>query len=1071
VAWMRMMGADSVAYHRETIIERGDDFPGAALQYYASRGETPLVWGGMGAESLGLVGPVDNPSYDAVFGPGGAIHPQTGERLVTAKRPGMELVISAHKSVAELGVLGRPEDMHAIMDAERDATLSYLDDITQERGGRRGVAALPARTTGLVYAHTRHAVTRAGDPGPHDHVLLANVIEMRDEKGGTKAPDTTLWREHLHAATLVGRLAAASKAVQLGYGIEADPGPTGKLGHWRIQGIPDAALAVHSKRTAEINQAVAKAGFDSYQARQVAARETRKEKRHTPVEHLIPRWRSELSDAGFPIEQLREDIKLAAHAYAWDRHRSTVLSDRQLTKMAETVLGPDGALSQRKVFAKRDVIVATVPQMYGMNPTELPKVIDCVLRDPDAIPLVGVARATEQPFSTASVLATEQAIERAVERGVENLGAARVAPAMADRAITDTEGVIGNYLNEGQQKAVTGIVTSGRGVELVEGVAGSGKTTVMAAVRVAFEEGGFTVIGTSTSGQATRTLGREAGIANARTIASLRWQIEQNRLSLGKEHVLVLDEAGMASDRDTAFLLDTARLRGTKVVMVGDDRQLGAVNVGGALGALVERHGGVVHHLDENVRQHNLQEREALSHLRAGDVARAIEFYAAHDRVVVQETRTEALAQLVNQWALDVTDGRAAAMFAWRRANVAELNRLARERMVADGRVAGPELTAPGGAQYAAGDRIVTLAPSGQGQIVTSERGVVRTVYLEEMTLEVEMEDGRLEQLERDQMGQAQLAHGYATTVHRSQGATTTVAHVFEDGGGRELAYVAMSRARQESHVYVVADDLDQARDDLQRSWETERRWAWAIDTGTPQTADQVGELREPHTGGNERGDPASLRLHALRVEQVALRPAIPTGPVVALRQAEADRRYAKQKLEWFQRDKGSRSEGELSEATWKLIRARQSQFASEQAAANKHLSRSTRRAASRDAAEWEPIIKEAGAEVKRLYASEEQHLSAGLAKAEEKFNSIADQITDRERWFDEHPDVPDRLRDISTDIEGIESQSRREREAVVVELNPDRDRSPKVYRDHGHSRDDYHGYDNDRDLGGGYGL
>ena len=116
-----MMGADSVAYHRETIIDRGDDFPGAGLEYYASRGETPLLWGGTGAESLGLAGPVDNPTYDAVYGPGGACDPATGERLVNAKRPGMELVMAAHKSVAELGVLGRVEDMHAIMDAERDA--------------------------------------------------------------------------------------------------------------------------------------------------------------------------------------------------------------------------------------------------------------------------------------------------------------------------------------------------------------------------------------------------------------------------------------------------------------------------------------------------------------------------------------------------------------------------------------------------------------------------------------------------------------------------------------------------------------------------------------------------------------------------------------------------------------------------------------------------------------------------------------------------------------------------------------------------------------------------------------
>jgi conjugative relaxase-like TrwC/TraI family protein len=168
---MRMMGAESVAYHRDTVIGRGDDHPGAALSYYASRGETPLAWGGSGASSLGLSGAVEGAAYDAIYGPGGATHPSSGARLVSAKRPGMELVIAAHKSVAELGVIGRAEGMHAIMDAERDATLAYLDGITKERGGRRGVAAVPTATKGLVYAHARHATTRAGDPGPHDHLL------------------------------------------------------------------------------------------------------------------------------------------------------------------------------------------------------------------------------------------------------------------------------------------------------------------------------------------------------------------------------------------------------------------------------------------------------------------------------------------------------------------------------------------------------------------------------------------------------------------------------------------------------------------------------------------------------------------------------------------------------------------------------------------------------------------------------------------------------------------------------------------------------------------------------------
>src|SRR3954470_5083473 len=139
---MRMMGTESVAYHQATVVGRADDHPGQALAYYASRGETPLVWGGSGAAALGLSGAVTSEQFHALYGPGGAVDPTTGERLVRTRRPGMELVIAAHKSVAELGVIGRAEDMHKIMDAERDATLAYLDPLPRDVGGRRGRAGV-----------------------------------------------------------------------------------------------------------------------------------------------------------------------------------------------------------------------------------------------------------------------------------------------------------------------------------------------------------------------------------------------------------------------------------------------------------------------------------------------------------------------------------------------------------------------------------------------------------------------------------------------------------------------------------------------------------------------------------------------------------------------------------------------------------------------------------------------------------------------------------------------------------------------------------------------------------------
>jgi hypothetical protein len=62
----------------------------------------------------------------------------------------MELVITPGKSVAELGVIGREDHLHRIMDVERNATLGFLDAATPRDGGRRGRGRVPAPTSGLI---------------------------------------------------------------------------------------------------------------------------------------------------------------------------------------------------------------------------------------------------------------------------------------------------------------------------------------------------------------------------------------------------------------------------------------------------------------------------------------------------------------------------------------------------------------------------------------------------------------------------------------------------------------------------------------------------------------------------------------------------------------------------------------------------------------------------------------------------------------------------------------------------------------------------------------------------------
>jgi conjugative relaxase-like TrwC/TraI family protein len=410
---MLMMGADSVGYHEHTVLGRGDDPVVGALEYYASRGETPMTWGGTGAARLGLDGEVSLDDWRAVFGTGGARDPSSGERLVHCVRPGMELVVSPHKSVAELGVIGRPEDMHRIVDAERDATMAYLDEVVGEQGGRRGRAQVRTPTEGLTWAASRHATTRAGDPQVHDHILVGNFVHMADERGGWKGLNTGLLRDHLHAATAIGRMASAAKAVELRYGIEADPGPSGRLGAWAISGIPKEAWEVHATRTAQIDQAVGRDA--SYRSRAVATRATRDPKAHEGAEDLVPRWRQELDHAGFPAPELAAAVERAGLEYS-------PASRDIVDDVAGGLLSPGGRLASEKAFSRRDVIVAVAPHLHGMPVSVLDEAVDRVLSHEHAVALPVVMGAREPVFSAACVVEDERRIASLADALVDRAG-------------------------------------------------------------------------------------------------------------------------------------------------------------------------------------------------------------------------------------------------------------------------------------------------------------------------------------------------------------------------------------------------------------------------------------------------------------------------------------------------------------------------------------------------------------------------------------------------------------------------------------------------------------------------
>lgn len=767
MAWFRMMGVESVAYHRSTVLERGDDFAGRALQYYGSRGETPLVWGGRLAERLGLRGVASDAEYSAVFAEGGAVDPVLGTRLASVARPGVELVISAHKSVAVLGVIGRADDMHAILDAETKATLAFVEAWFERQGGRRGRAQTRTRTGGLLWAQTRHATSRAGDPNPHDHVLIANVTEMLDARGGWKGLDTAALRDVVHAATMAGRVASAAKAVELGYAITPDPGPSGRLDHWQIDGIPDAVLDAFSKRSADIDAAVEAGGIDSPRARCVAARTTRTAKMAEDPDSLMARWTGELETVGWPVRRLQQRLDHVSRS----RYRPlSGLHGFDRDAMAFELVRPEGPLAQVKSFTRSDVIRAVAPRLYGHHPGELDAVVAAVLRHADAIPLVGQPGARGRAWVAASVVATEAAVADVAARLATTPGPA-TRPAGVAGAVATKERALGRPLTPGQRAAVESVVTSGRSLDVVVGVAGSGKTTALDVVRAAFEADGYRVLGTATSGQAARGLRAGAGV-ESRTIASFVWRLAHGTLRLDNKTVLLLDEAGMTSDTDLLKLLVAAEAAGAKVVAIGDHHQLGAVAApGGGLEALTERHPGAVHVLDDNVRQTDPAERRALDQLRNGDVGQAVAWYHQAERIVTHSDRSDTLDAAVTAWSTDHGAGHDTVLLAWRRRDVAALNARARQHLVHAGRITGPELEAPGGRRYGAGDRVVALAPGDGGRYVTSQRGTVLDIRVGGAV--VRFDDGDTVLLAGDDLAADHLDHAYAPSIERRERPST----------------------------------------------------------------------------------------------------------------------------------------------------------------------------------------------------------------------------------------------------------------------------------------------------------
>jgi Ti-type conjugative transfer relaxase TraA len=413
--------------------------------------------------------------------------------------------------------------------------------------------------------------------------------------------------------------------------------------------------------------------------------------------------------------------------------------------------------------------------------------------------------------------------EQAVQRAVFNLNT-QLAKDTHGKAILSAE----------QTQAIRHI-TRDKQLSLIVGVAGAGKTTIMAGAKDALEAQGYRVRGAAPSGiaaaglegigiQASTLHSLEARIAMAQTMMdenmgkplTSRQQAFVKNAMLTSNDVLIVDEAGMVSTKQLANIITLTRQSGAKLVLVGDPAQLQSIEAGAAFRTLLER--GESASLTEVRRQQANWQREATLNLSEGKIAEALNAYDQRDCIYRSKTRDAAKAELVVDFmvAHEAAPDNSRLVLAYTRKDVADLNAAIKAEMVMCGKVSTEDtqvaITLKDGDHdieetqgFAVGDRIMFRENNRDMGVMNGTFGRLQSI--KGKNFHVRLDNGKSVQFSSQDYRSFQL--GYAATVHKSQGVTVDKAFVLATPHfDRHTTYVAMSRHKQSVKLYASQRDF-----------------------------------------------------------------------------------------------------------------------------------------------------------------------------------------------------------------------------------------------------------------------
>jgi conjugative relaxase-like TrwC/TraI family protein len=744
-------------------------------------------------------------------------------RTAPAVRLGYDLTLTTEKSLGVLALLSPSGPRDAVLAAIREGNDVALDWL-EEHAARARVDGAVAETTGWTVAAFAHTTSRALDPFPHTHNVVAAATTTTD--GQLRTLDARhLYRELPIASALATATMRHRLSARLGVRWRASPSG------WEVAGIPGPVLREFSRRRNEIDNALAHLEQSLGRATTIPELEqivlaTRPPKEQADAADLLGDWWRRARAHGLEPEDLAAALGASIERTV-DRDTLYAHLDSDL-----------GVAATSSVFTRADVaraiVDAPLPTPAGPQPplvtaAELLELTDGYLRRPEIVHLRPADGPTKGDlYATRATLERQHDIVDRFRRGF-GAGLGLATTAAVERTLA------GTTLGEDQQELVRRFCTSGHAVQCAIGRAGAGKTTALGAAAEAWRSEGWRVLGTAVKGEAARVLGDTARIPTE-TVAWYLAAAEHGAIHLDARTVLVVDEASTLSDADLRALMVLCAASGTALRLIGDPAQHSAVAPGGMFRVLCETHPVATVELAHSRRVQDPGDRKAAELLRNGDAAGALAALRDVGHLHFATDDANLYARLLASWWRGRGEGNPHPLVERSNHRRRQLNRLARRLLQVNGEIGPDVVQASGGRAFAVGDAVVArrghrgLHPpdqpsryvrNGAAGIVTGFRpGAVRhhdqidvdfpgigTVAVPRAFFDDHPgPDGR-----RD----VGLDHAYALTSYAVQGATfgVSTSHI-DEGSTRAEAYVDVTRGRERNDIFATRreDPLDGER-------------------------------------------------------------------------------------------------------------------------------------------------------------------------------------------------------------------------------------------------------------------